>query len=971
MSYSFVQVNEFTPACEKWTIIGQITNWYYDSNESSFLLQANSGVSVKIYILGPSAFRVRFNPLSSDYSNNDSYAVVNRNLGSTSINYHQTTVNNASVLEIVLDNITLKVGLNPYGIAVYRGSQVIHQDTYQYNLVYIPSQEVNACFKSVIPGASYYGFGEKGGADIDNNFYSMTFFNYDNFEYDGSNVEQGDYSAVIPANNQPGPLNVSEPLYNSMPIMVEWNPNPPTTGYFGGKPYACAILLDNPGQTYFNIQSNDYTNNMLGRYYFGGLYGEMDYYFMAGDNVPAVLQQMLSLIGTAPMPPMYSLGFQQGCYGYYDSNRLKAAADAYRANQIPIDGLHIDVDFQNNYRTFTVSDLKFPNVAQMFEKLHANGFKCSTNITGIITTNPIDEMGNEVIDEALKSGMEQDVFIKNEYAGFPNYPPANQHGTYFIANESYGCNTGFNPYSSPNPPYDPSCTGAGCTPLGTYGCYADMGKDAAKEWWGEQYQYLLDVGLDMIWQDMTCPAVVRSQDSYANYKTLPLNIMMTDLGNVKKPNAKFHNAFAYNLISATYAGLTKIKQNLPDGHYNQNKRNFIIARGGYTGIHRYAASWTGDSASSWDFLRINIPEVLNWGISGQPFCGCDIGGFGSGGNTPGGTVLGPGVVYGGEPSPELLTRWMTMGAFLPWYRNHYDGYTKAFQEPYNYPSKYGSLGETVLSACRKYVEIRYKLLQLFYDKMYEWTQTGMPLCRTMFLNDPTDSNLYNSQNARLADQFFVGNHLLVAPIVYQGATERPVYLPSGYNWYVYTDNIAPLGDPTPGGIAYQWYNVGIDLVPIYVREGAIIPVRQLEQWVGQLPENPLTYSIYPGRDSEYVCYQDDGISMNAQEKEEYRLTSISHKATSNGGQEVTIDRKYDKYTPPANFYYVSFLGRWQPSSVIANGTPLALVQGGSDEQNANALAASTSNAYYYNQSLKTAFVKIFDNASSMTLSVSF
>ncbi|NET71545.1 MAG: DUF5110 domain-containing protein [Sphaerospermopsis sp. SIO1G2] len=1042
--YTFVQVNEFTPADGHWTSIGQIADWSYNSNEKSFLLTAaNNSVSVKIYILGPAAFQVRFNPLSSDYSTNYSYAVVNRNLGETKVQYQKTEFNGHPTLEVVLDKITLRIGLDPYGIAVYRGFQVINQDTYGYNLVYKPGTEYTACLKSVIPGAGYYGFGEKAGVDLDKNGSTMTFFNYDNFQYSrGSNQQPKkitDPYPVIPPDTEPGPLNVSEPLYNSMPVLVEWNPTPPKTEYFAGSPYACLVFLDNPGQAYYNIQNQDYSQNMDGRYYFGALYGEMSYYFMAGDDVAEALKQYITLTGSfsesskalrPAMPPMYALGFQQGCYGYYDRGRLLAAAYGYRANQFPIDGLHIDVDFQDNYRTFTVSNLKFPNVSQMFEALHENGFKCSTNITGIITTNPTDDTGQVRPYEDLESGYSQDVFVRNEFAPplsslelqalaaiectkdakenpekaekcIANNPPlaeryakyVEEHAgldkvealqkfainvQYFVANENYGCNLGFNPYPSPNPPDNPDpCKGG--TPLGTIGHYPDIGKESTKEWWGQQYKYLIESGLDMIWQDMTCPAVVRSVNGYAHYDTLPLNIMMTYLDGKKQPNATFHNAFAINLVEATYKGLTKVKEQLPEGHYNKDKRNFIVTRGGYAGVHRYAANWTGDSGSSWDFLKINIPEVLNWGMSGQPFSGCDIGGFGNG-DAPGGKVLRAGVIQGGEPSPELLTRWMTMGAFLPWYRNHYDGYTKAFQEPYNYVQAYPDkgLGYKVLDACRKYVRIRYQLLQLFYDGLYEWTQTGLPLCRALFLNDPHDANLYGPHKARLNDQFFVGHDLLVAPIVEKAPedknylADREVYLPEGSDWYIYTNNAEPLGPPSKGGRGYQWREVDLDVVPLYVRAGAIIPMRELEEWVGQLKENPITYTIYPGPDSDYVCYQDDGITTNAELKGEYRITKVAHKAISNDEQEVTIVRDYDSaYTPSANFYFVSFLGRYVPSSVTANGDHLSEIQGSDDNKNAKALAASSVNAYYYNYSLQTTFVKLFDEMSPMTLRVSF
>ena len=699
MSYSFVQVNDFTPAKGEWTSIGNIQDWSVSADKKIFLLtpinqpQQNQ-VQVRIEILGPSAYRVRFNPLSTDYSQDFSYAVLNRDLGETQISFSPQQPDGGDSLIIELDEITLRVGLKPYGIAVMRGEQIIHQDTYEYNLVYIPGQEVTACFKTVVPGAGYYGFGEKAGVHLNKNKFTMTFFNYDNFTYAGSNTNTGigsNFYPVIPTNNEPGPLNPSEPLYNSMPIIVEWNPQPPNDGYFAGNPYACAVFLDNPGQTYINIQANDYAN-MDGRYYFGGLYGEMSYYFMAGEDVPSVLKQYTTLTGPAPLPPMYALGYQQGCYGYYDRDRLFSVAKAYRENNFPIDGLHIDVDFQNNYRTFTNSTLKFPNVSEIFQILHQEGFKCSTNITGIITTNPEDENSQRTIYQTLREGLAKDVFVQNKFEGEKTIPEQYASGPsgerFFVANESYGSNQKgangfFNPYPYPNPPYDPSCSGGNCKPLGTYGHYPDMGKTVTREWWGEQYKYLVDAGLDMIWQDMTCPATARSIDSFAHYKTLPLNVMMTGLDQKLTPNAKIHNAFAINLISATYSGLTKLKSNLPEGHYNKNKRNFIIGRGGYAGVHRYAANWTGDSATSWDFLKIYISEVLNWGMSGQPLSGCDIGGFANGteGN---GYVVGPGEVRNGQPPDDLLTRWMTTGAFLPWYRNHYDGYTKAFQEPYNY-----------------------------------------------------------------------------------------------------------------------------------------------------------------------------------------------------------------------------------------------------------------------------------------------
>ena len=152
---------------------------------------------------------------------------------------------------------------------------------------------------------------------------------------------------------------------------------------------------------------------------------------------------------------------------------------------------------------------------------------------------------------------------------------------------------------------------------------------------------------------------------------------------------------------------------------------------------------------------------------------------------------------------------------------------------------------------------------------------------------------------------------------------RPVYLPNspGTQWYAYQDNLAPLLAPVNGGSVFT-YSAGLDLVPIYIKAGAILPMRQLEQWVGQLAENPLTFNIYPGVDSSYTLYQDDGVTTQAQNSGVYRITTISHSSSANG-QSIQIARQVDRYRPPEPFYYVSLLGANPPSSVVAAGVNLA------------------------------------------------
>lgn len=927
-SYKYVNVNEFTPNMGQWVSVGNIASFTQSGNTIN--LQPQNGPPLLVSFLSRSMFRVRFNP-AGDYAADNSYAVVNRNFGAVNLN----VIDAGPRIEVDTGTIKVVINKSPYGVSVFRGAQLIHADTPDYNLVYIPGQAVVANFKVYPANARYYGFGEKAGTTLAKNQCTMTFFNFDNFSY---------VQGFLPSGETGGPLNATEPLYCSVPLLVETNPAPAD-----GPRYSYGLFFDNTAQSYFNVGVDAFTN-MFGKYYFGALYGDLDYYFIYGDEVPDIISQYTDLTGKPPMPPRHVFGYHQGCYGYYNRSILLQVANAYRAARIPIDGLHIDVDFQNNYRTFTSSELKFPQAKEMFDFLRLLGFKCSTNVTPLVTDNRLDENGQMVpysVFDIGKAVGAAGAFIFNTRAGGGPDPDL------YVGRVNYGINPGSNPFPSPPLQRNPD----GSLPLRSDGNYPDFGRQDVRQWWGAQYDYLYNqLGVDMVWQDMTCPALQPMGDNPEH--TFPLDLMVTHFGTFR-PAAEVHNGYVINLLDATYNGLAALRP---------GRRNFIIARGGYAGMQRYAGLWTGDSASSWNFLRINIPEVLNLGMSGIPISGCDIGGFANGSpdDQSNGSTSEPylsggvgGKILGGVTNYELLTRWMQLGSFLPWYRNHYDGYTKQFQEPYNY-------GEPVPTNCRKYVELRYRMFHVYYSAMYEAHKTGMPIARALFLNDPHDDAVYDHSD----DQFFVGRDFLVAPIVTQHETASPptlplrdVYLPAGSQWYAFKDNRAVLEAPVDGGTLIKNWYAPLDLVPIYVRAGAILPMRELEQYIGELPQNPITFNVYPGADSSYQLYQDDGLSTDY-EQGRFRLTTISHTGIA-GGQRIRVTRAADGYTPAEPFYFIALPGTRHPSSVTAAGAALSDVGG------PPSLAASPVSAYYFNDSIQVTFVKVFDNSADVTVEVVF
>jgi alpha-glucosidase len=316
------------------------------------------------------------------------------------------------------------------------------------------------------------------------------------------------------------------------------------------------------------------------------------------------------------------------------------------------------------------------------------------------------------------------------------------------------------------------------------------------------------------------------------------------------------------------------------------------------------------------------------------------------------------------------------------------------------------LYKMVLPICRHYIELRYRLMQLFYDCLFENTLDGMPICRPMFLNDPQDQSLYNDKEYFLDNQFFVGKDLLISPVTKPQAETNggkwDVYLPQGSNWYCFMNNQLPLASLVEGGTTIRDFDANLNLdgnhinfiVPIYVRSGAIIPMIELEQYVGELNQkgkpNPITLNIYPGQIGEYTMYLDDGVSRSSgvakpeneggypRAKSEYRETKITHKYidAAQKNRELKIERVHDNYRPEyETFFFVAILhdpSETQGSSgslnkVILNNQEIQKLGNG----DYNALNGASLNAWYYNPTVNISFIKVFDNLPSVTITLEY
>lgn len=277
-----------------------------------------------------------------------------------------------------------------------------------------------------------------------------------------------------------------------------------------------------------------------------------------------------------------------------------------------------------------------------------------------------------------------------------------------------------------------------------------------------------------------------------------------------------------------------------------NVRPWSLHRNGHLGVARWGGwIWSGDPNSAWQTLRGQIRVGQNHSLSLSPFWGSDTGGF-----------------YPSEElTGELYARWFQFSAFSPSFRSH--GRTWWTRLPWGWGlSEMGPLenrsnplptelnNPKIEPICRKYAELRYKLLPYIYSLAWQARETGMPLMRAMWLHYPDDDLAVQSSS-----QYLWGRDMLIAPVATKGATSRDVYLPAG-DWYDWWTNERFSGKRN---ISRE---VDLSTMPIYVRAGAILPFDPSRQYTAQAVDDPTTLKVFRGADGGFTLYEDDGVSLD-------------------------------------------------------------------------------------------------------------
>ena len=374
----------------------------------------------------------------------------------------------------------------------------------------------------------------------------------------------------------------------------------------------------------------------------------------------------------------------------------------------------------------------------------------------------------------------------------------------------------------------------------------DFTNPKINDWLWPQTRRLNEIGVAGWWLDLTEPEGEPPQTHY--YGGRPASI---------------HNEFS-QLCTRSFEGVQLAVH--PD------QRPFILTRSGSAGLQRHhAAVWTGDIFSDYSTLRAHPPEMLNSGLSGFAWWTCDTGGFLTG-------------YYRNDrfgAHARLYERWMEFSVFSPITRTHKAG---GAPEPYQF-------GPAVEQSCRHYLQLRYRLLPYIYSFAWEASQRGLPLVRPLALEFPDDP----ASVATPGDEYMFGDELLVAPVLFEGQTNRKVYFPPG-RWIDWD-----YGYEYAGG--RDWVVAAPpNRIPVAVRAGAIIPLAPDMKNTSEKPWDPLTIEVFPSGRSSFTLYQDDGLTF-AYRQGDYTLTHLTSEETASGVR-LVIDESNRRFAP--SIYRVRF-----------------------------------------------------------------
>lgn len=333
--------------------------------------------------------------------------------------------------------------------------------------------------------------------------------------------------------------------------------------------------------------------------------------------------------------------------------------------------------------------------------------------------------------------------------------------------------------------------------------FPDFTLESARSWWADQMEFYTENGIRGFWNDMNEPA---------SWGQMTPDLIEFGWEGEKTSHREARNVYGGLMSRATKEGADK---------YLNGKRPLMLTRAGFSGVQRYAAVWTGDNVASDEHMMAGVRLLSSMGMTGIPFAGYDVGGFVD------------------EASPKLFARWISIGAFSPFFRAHSMIGTRN-AEPWTF-------GEITEAIARNYINLRYRLMPMIYSAMYRASQDGMPLVRSLAMLHPTDEKVYEST---YQNQYMFGDSLLVCPVESTKELVR-VYLPDG-DWYDL------LTDQHYSGDQEVVVDCPIEKLPVFVKRGVPLLEQSLIQSTSEKHDGVLRVHVWFSAEGTAFLYEDDG-----------------------------------------------------------------------------------------------------------------
>ncbi|KAI6477351.1 hypothetical protein MCOR04_009721 [Pyricularia oryzae] len=650
-------------------------------------------------------------------------------------------------------------------------------------------------------------------------------------------------------------------MYSSHPTYFDHRPGSGTH----------AVYLRNSGGMDVKIHRTEADGQYLEYNLLGGV---LDLYLLAGPGPAEASRQYAETIGLADMPPYWALGIHQCKYGYWDVYMLAEVVANSSAAQIPLDVLWSDIDSMDGRKDFTLDEARFPmdRMRQLIDTLHGRGQKFITMLDSAVS--------REANYAPYTRGTAQDVFLKaddgSHYLGiqwpgvvvWPDWTAPNTQawwtdeilrwfdpetgmdidGLWNDMNEAanFCGNVGCDPEKDKgdNPP-DPQFPPRPNTGRPIPGFPAEFQPDYNGSSRSIKIESITRV--DSMHADNSIPELRRRDNVVAEMKGLPDRDLLYPKYKIQNRRGDISDGTLYTNISNYdgssqydthnfYGGTMALTTRKALATRNPTRRPFVLTRSAFAGAGHQVAHWFGDNVSTWRDLRISILHMLAAAaLQNMPVVGSDVCGF------------------NGEAEERMCQRWTLAAAFQPFFRNHAD-LGSPHQEFY--------LWESVAATARKAIRARYRLLDLLYTGVRSQTASGEPVVRPIFYVYPDDSDA-----VAVETQWFLGPgaEVLISPVVEEGATRLDFYLPDDIFYDFWT-----LKKERGRGRVVAKENVGWDEIPVHIRGGRILPLREhgTANTTAELRKENFVIVVAPGLDGTAAgsLYLDDGDSVDPRDE---------------------------------------------------------------------------------------------------------